>query len=1225
MTACSRFTSALALAALALASVSPELRSAAAEPLPERRDVSTARALLEATVARPLRYQPEAMDFVIQNGPEFFNRPLYCLNSPFRVDGGDRPEFSLWLPGRGGNLRLGLRTDAGAKWLQDAQDILTRYRPGSMVYEIRDPLLGEAVLFLRVVPMTTAKGVVALVQATNLSRSVELLAAYGGAGGQKASRNGDIGCEREPVSRFFQLRPEQCKDNSFTLAENTFQLQSKPGVVSGILPKGARLALADANRWDKPKALFASASASPALPVLIARMNLVSNQPLYLALGLFDGPAGAPPAEGLPTLFAAAEQHRRTVAERVRIQTPDPFLNAAASAICVAADSIWDEKQEVFMHGAVAWRTRLLGWRGPYSGDALGWHDRTARHLSTFASHQNTNPVPATLPAADANVNLTRNEAALHSNGDLSQNHYDMNLVAIDALFRHLLWTGDLDYARKMWPVIERHLAWERRLFRRPFGPDALPLYEAYCCIWASDNMQYDGGGVTHSTAYNLFQNRMAARLAKLLGYDPAPYEQEADLIARAMRRELWLSDRGWFAECKDFLGLQLPHPNPGLWTFYHTIDSRAATPLEAWQMTRFVDTQIARIPIRGPGVPAGEFYTLPTTSWMPYAWSLNNVVMAEVAHTALAYWQADRPEPALAVFKGCLFDSMFQGLCPGNVGMCTAFDAVRGEGQRDFADAVGASSRALVEGLFGVRPDALAGDLLVRPGFPAQWDYAAMQHPDFNLNFSRDGLEDTWSLESHFPKPMAFRLQVVARLDHIAGVSVNGQPASWRLIPDSVGDPRIELRAPPGQLSLIVIRWKGQKPAVPTAPAVAAQGGLLQASFAPARLENVADPQRVLLNLTLSAKSFQARVSGLAGHRTVFAKLHQGNLSWWAPVGFETRPAFEILAAPSQTAGQIRFRLRNNTPQAVNGPVAFHNPASTTTQRLHLPALGQSPEISLAASGVLPGAIPVTARLPARTPAVHGLVVNWKLKADEQTNRFEPINLAPCFNDSVTRIFQNEYRSPRSPFCSLQTPIHGVGGWCDYNLQFNLDDSGLRAAARSNSNLFVLPQGIPLQTPGDNGARNVAFVSQWDNYPRELQVPLAGNASHAYLLLAGSSNPMLSRLDSGEILVAYADGSTERLALQNPANWWPIEQDYFIDDFAFRRPEPIPPRVDLKTGTVRVLELETFKGKGGRVPGGAATVLDLPLDSERELKSLTLRALANETVLGLMSLTLAR
>ena len=96
-------------------------------------------------------------------------------------------------------------------------------------------------------------------------------------------------------------------------------------------------------------------------------------------------------------------------------------------------------------------------------------------------------------------------------------------------------------------------------------------------------------------------------------------------------------------------------------------------------------------------------------------------------------------------------------------------------------------------------------------------------------------------------------------------------------------------------------------------------------------------------------------------------------------------------------------------------------------------------------------------------------------------------------------------------------------------------------------------------------------------------------------------------------------------MALNNPVNWWPIDQDYFLDDYAFRRDEPIPPRVDLKTGKVRLLDLAAFKGKGAKLPGGAATVLDLALDPARELRSLTVRALANEVVIGLMSVTLVR
>jgi hypothetical protein len=781
----------------------------------------------------------------------------------------------------------------------------------------------------------------------------------------------------------------------------------------------------------------------------------------------------------LPKVFAGAEEHRRAIAERVVVETPDDFINAAASALNIAADAVWDDKQQSFMHGAVAWRVRLLGWRGSYTGDELGWHERTAAHFAGFAKNQNTNPVPETIPPPDEQFNLARSEAAIHSNGDMSKNHYDMNLVAVDAFFRHLLWTGDTNYARQMWPVIERHLAWERRLFRREFGDDKLPLYEAYAAIWASDDLNYDGGGTAHASAYNYFANIMAARVAKILGEDPTIYENEAALILRGMNKYLWLADEGNFAESKDLLGLQLVHPNSGLWTFYHTIDSEVPTPAQAWRMSEWIEKNIAHIPIVGANVPDENLFTLPETSWMPYQWSLNNVVMAEAAHTSLGFWQANRPDTAFQLFKGEILDSMFLGLCPGNVGAMTSHDMARGEAQRDFADAIGMNSRALVEGLFGVRPDALAGELKIVPGFPAQWDHAGIRHPDFNFQFSRHGLTETYLIEPKFSKPMELHLQIVA-LRTGPDVTVNGQPAKWNWVEDVYGVRRIEIAGPAAGKFEVVVNYQGEIPSAKFAPEVAP-------------------------------------------------------------------------AAPEKIA-------------------AF----------------------------------------------------DWdkKISADA---KFEAVNLAPFFNDRVTQIFRNEYRTPRPSFASLATPDHGIGGWCEPTASFDVDDSGLRALAAQNGGKVILPNGISFSTPGESGVKNIIFTSQWDHYPREVSVPLAGKSSHAFLLMAGSTDAMKSRFDNGEVIATYADGSTGRLALNNPVNWWPIDQDYFMDDFAFRRDGPIPPRVDLRTGSIRILDVESFKGKGKKVPGGAATVLDLPLDPAKELKSLTVRALANEVVIGLMSLTLAR
>ncbi|MEZ0130170.1 GH116 family glycosyl hydrolase, partial [Flavobacterium sp. LBUM151] len=81
--------------------------------------------------------------------------------------------------------------------------------------------------------------------------------------------------------------------------------------------------------------------------------------------------------------------------------------------------------------------------------------------------------------------------------------HYDMNLVFIDQMLRHFKWTGDVAFMKEMWPTIQRHLNWEKR----NFDANNDGLYDAYACIWASDALQYSGGGVMHSSAYNYYAN----------------------------------------------------------------------------------------------------------------------------------------------------------------------------------------------------------------------------------------------------------------------------------------------------------------------------------------------------------------------------------------------------------------------------------------------------------------------------------------------------------------------------------------------------------------------------------------------------------------------------------------------------------------------------------------------------------------------------------------------
>jgi hypothetical protein len=1060
---------------------SPETRNAALHPN------------LRGQVARPLRYHPEGADFVIHDGAEFFNRSLYGGNDAFRVDGGDRPEFSLYLPGRGGNLRLGMRTAAGTLWLHAAADVTMRYRPGELLYEIADPRLGaQGRIRIAAVAYADSQGLGVQIGGEHLPADAELVFAFGPGNGQKGQRGGDIGSERVPISEFFQFSPDFARDTRYDVDERGFVAAGRRATISATTSSPACVRLADARLWNDPAALLASTpGADPAVVVGTLPLGAGTIDLALQVTGAAQPPRFAP--VDLARRFAAARAHFAELRERVRIDTPDPWLNAAMGALNVAADAVWDGEQHAIMHGAIAWRMKLLGWRGPYALDALGWHERARENFGVWTQRQDVAPIPAAPPPADPKANLARNEPGLHSNGAMSSSHYDMNLVFVDALLRHLLWTGDVGYARAVWPVLERHLARERRLFRREFGPDGLPLYDAYAAIWASDDLYYDGGGVTHASAYNAWHNAMAARIAALIGKDPTPYLREADAIRRAMRQQLWMPDRGAFAEYRDVLGRRLLHPSYGLWTFYHTIDSQVPTAFEAARMAADLDTHLRAIPVMGPGVPADRPYrVLSETDWMPYSWSINNVVFDENLHTALAYWQAGRPETAYDIAKGAILASLYLGISPGNIGTLNYLDVYRREAQRDFADGIGVMSRAIVEGLFGVRPDALAGVLTLRPGLPAAWDHAALTHPDLNLAYRRSGDRDSWTVAQSGTRFRRLVLELPARAAKVAGVMVDGRPAAWQAVPDAVGAPRLRIDLPFAHRAQIDVAWRDGGAAV------------------------------------------------TVGARDGFKQLRRGDFTWWEAPATPAAPDDCTLAGPDWTGG---------TPIAA-----------------------------------------------------------------------VPVDLAPWFNDRVTEIFKpGKYLTPRAPHVTLALPAQGVGAWAGHlNALPAIDDAGLRAL----DGTLTLPNGLRFATPGGTGP-NVVFTSQWDNYPRAVTIPLHGQARRAFLLMAGSTNFMQSRIDNGEIVVAYADGSEVRTALRNPDNWWPIEQDDFVDDYQFPLCGRLPVRVDLRTARVRVLDPATFKGAGRDVPGGAATVIDVPLDASRQLNSLTLRTLANDVVIGLMGLTL--
>ena len=978
-----------------------------------------------AATGRKQQYFPDGRDIVCQDGDKRYNRALYGSYTEYRLETSDRPIFAVYRSKAHKNIRFRLTANGKTTLLEQTTHAEARYNAGKRVYKLTDASWGKGSLTITVLLQPDAESAIWKFEPQNMPSDAKVEMVVCDIKRPKFNRSGDM--NSDPADSF---EPADGEPNKQTIqwmlgTETTYAVLDCKG---------------GAYRNANPQATYT-----------------------VLDSGASTYTLSTPTGAEAERLYAKAWQHHEWLAGNIVFDTPDPYLNTMGGTLMAAADGAWDG--EVWLHGAIVWRMQLNGWRAGFLGDLLGLPDRAVSHFNAYANSQITDVEPIIPnPTPDPEKLLTREAKTwgtqMYSNGYICRypnrkdimHHYDMNLNYIDELLLHLEYDANKDYLRKMWPVIKLHLAWEKR----NFDPDDDGLYDAYCCIWASDALYYNGGAVSHSTAYNYRTLRLAARICEILGEDPTYYKKEADKTLKAMNERLWLKDRGHWAEYQDLMGLKRTHNHAALWSIYTPIDCGMATPEQAIRATQYVDSCIPHIPVVIEGVKTSKkdkpLYQISTTDWLPYDWSINNVAAEETMHMALAYFQAGRNEEGFRLIKANIMDQAYLGGSPGNFGQISYYDRARGELYRDFSDNAGISARAFIEGLYGIRPDALNGRCYIRPGFPAEWKHASIQTPYMKYTFRREGNKEIYEIEQNFAQP----LQIVLRQNTGVGYV------------ETIGN---------------------------------------------------SDKKQTII---------------------------------------VTRAKQQPLPRPLITAERIDGKAWGN---------------------------------------------------------------NFD---DVKTDRLETVNMDAKWNSNVGDIFKNFYLSPRPKVTTLTIPAHGIGEWCHPEFTANINDVALRRQVKDQ--VFTTELGIPFRTPAKG--RNIAYTSLWDNYPDAVTIPLQGKASHAYLLMAGSTNHMQSRIDNGQIVVTYTDGTTDTLPLYNPHNWCPIEQDYYEDGLQFHAAQPRPYRLDfasLKVSREHMPMGERYGYQQRDFKAGAAVMLDMPLNAQKQLRDITVRTLSNDVVIGIMGVTLQR
>jgi hypothetical protein len=171
-------------------------------------------------------------------------------------------------------------------------------------------------------------------------------------------------------------------------------------------------------------------------------------------------------------------------------------------------------------------------------------------------------------------------------------------------------------------------------------------------------------------------------------------------------------------------------------------------------------------------------------------------------------------------------------------------------------------------------------------------------------------------------------------------------------------------------------------------------------------------------------------------------------------------------------------------------------------------------------------------------------------------------------------------------------TRLNGRFGWdwnhCGHNA-VEVDDSALRSAGGT----FTVPSGVPFSTPP--AGLNAACVSVWDNFPEEMSFTLSGRADFIAVFFVGVTNPMQSRVENGRLTVRYADATSEVASLVNPESF---------DDW-------------LNAALQSAHETVYFSDYNHGIVARIAT------DPSKELANLSVTAVANEVIIGIIGITM--
>ena len=822
--------------------------------------------------------------------------------------------------GLSGHWMAGLAVEGGpSKWFHQWDDLDVQYVEGRMEYVLRDAAFPGVVVRLRLTALDRCVGFLANVAVEGLSKEAFLVWAFGGASGFTTNYNHDA-----PEYRF---APSQCADNAVRWEANRFTLRRNgAAVLRGGSSWTGRVGFGDPSSVVGSPATVRASAHWCEEPQRREESNRVVVQEVRVGTmptggwivvgrgGAIDDWIADPTAAE-----TAARERNRAIAGRIKVHTPDPYLDQAMTLMAFSTDGLWGDA--AILHGAWSWRQAYLGWRGWYGPLCYGWTDRVRLSIERHA----------TLGAVRQGPNQG---AVSHMLEDPGGVFYNMDEVFLDQVRAYFDYTGDLELMRRIFPVLQGVVEWENRRLQ----PGDASLYESSLDTWISDSHWYIRGQCTTASAYMLGAHRFLAELAARLGKDPEPYRKKAVAIREALQRRLWMPRRGVFAEYVDTLGHRQLHSEPELATIYHSAEFGAASPLQIQEMLHWVDTHL-----RAEATPGGG-KAVWSSNWAPnhgrsYTHSTYELSYGEQCNLALIDDLAGRSDDAYALLVGGLC-GIYNGPTPGGLS-CHMYADGRQRANNEFADAISMWDRAVVEGLFGVHPKRADGVVELAPRFPAAWTEASIEAPHFGYTWKRDGTSISVVWKSPAVTEVRLRVPVAARS---VTAFVNGE-ASPALVEPGVMGTLVEVRSKRGKEGTLRIAFDSLPVRAP-AEIVCREGETLELRLSEHGARTLLDPQEILGGKATIDGVVRGKVSGEPGPHVMYLVAGSPECPRYLPVPVRIEPRTPVKPAvwspPKTTPGDLsRWTLIDLSGQ-FNAPLTDVLPRVARATRPPVePALG--------------------------------------------------------------------------------------------------------------------------------------------------------------------------------------------------------------------------------------------------------------------------------------------